>query len=902
MPLSKLSTQLKLLDKNGLAVGVWAVPSTKTGYARCTWCNDDVKFSAGNTKLTNHSESDKHIGNKPKTGSLQLTLEEAVSDAAAARNEELEQKNKARELEISLCRAFSKHRIPFEAMDCLQSLLRKYAGDHPIIGKMKLGHSKTAYIVKNAIGPTYRKQTVNLLKESDAFVLAFDESEVNKRNELEVMVKLSHPQHGIQRRHYVTIDIENGEAKTIVEAITDSFTDDGIDFVNKLISSMSDGCNTNEGHKGGVKKLLKEHVPDLKDIGSCVDHHIGNAFEYAVQAFDNDCHEALVDIYQDLGGAKGKGLKKKKAFEKVCNDNKVAVTSFKKLCCTRFRSYVISLKPVLANWYGIIAYYQNAKKLTARQVKLKSFFIHREIMTKLKLTFISATSAYMVECLDFFEQNRVEIHNLHAKMTDVLTCCLKRFVKPEVVEYMDDDENLCLKSSRELLEADLTKTLSRKEVFIGEECTKIIKSLGLTPVSPQLDWFFDKVYAYHKTVVIYLQKYFKKGLLSTELKYFAALAPKNRSNFKTQHMLKYLASGFAKVVENIAHDGGDIIVNEIDVYSTDEEVKAIATTSYTDYWYEVSQLKSGEWSKYDILPRFALAMGTFFNSNSEVERGFSVETDLSRDPKKNRMSQELLEAHMQIHYGVESFLNFDKQDCKPCNSGRKRAHCHCSMAEITDEMISESKKAYLNDESEDGDHDVAIPHSTIPTALKDQEDARFEALKAKLKNCTSFYPPDLMTAIYPSASEKKKKKKKNDDDPLSAMTERVNKKSSSVISTAVATDGKDKAKSTTKSQSKVVAATAGVKNTNKSVTSTKEKDNVKLTNKTRSSASSTSASTVVSSAAVTSKEKLKGKSNTTVQCPASSTSDNSNKRKVMATPEEKEQRKKKRVSIDDDSD
>ena len=284
-----------------------------------------------------------------------------------------------------------------------------------------------------------------------------------------------------------------------------------------------------------------------------------------------------------------------------------------------------------------------------------------------------------------------------------------------------------------------------------------------------------------------------------------------------------------------------------------------------------------------------------------------METDLVRDPKKNRMSQDLLEAHMQIHYGVESFLNFDKQDCKPCNSGRKRAHCHCSMSEITDEMISESKKAYLNDESEDDeDHDVAIPHSKIPAALKDQEDSRFEALKEKLKNCTSFYPPDLMTAVYPPASEKKKKKK-NDDNPLSAMTERVTKKSGSVVSTAVATDGKDKAKSTSKSQSKVVAATAGVKNTNKSVTSTKEKDKVKLTNKTQSSASSTSGVQKVnpdlSPAAVTSKEKLKGKSKgTTVQCPASSISDNNNKRKVMAAPEEKEPRKKKRISIDDDSD
>ena len=37
---------------------------------------------------------------------------------------------------------------------------------------------------------------------------------------------------------------------------------------------------------------------------------------------------------------------------------------------------------------------------------------------------------------------------------------------------------------------------------------------------------------------------------------------------------------------------------------------------------------------YDVLPRFALCMGAFFNSNSEVERAFSAETDVHRDTKK----------------------------------------------------------------------------------------------------------------------------------------------------------------------------------------------------------------------------------------------------------------------------
>lgn len=83
-------------------------------------------------------------------------------------------------------------------------------------------------------------------------------------------------------------------------------------------------------------------------------------------------------------------------------------------------------------------------------------------------------------------------------------------------------------------------------------------------------------------------------------------------------------------------------------------------------------------------------MGTFFDSNSEVERGFSVETDLIRDLKKNCMSQGLLDAHMQIHYGVESALNYDKSSSIPCKRAQKQAHCHCSQAEIAEDMVRQA--------------------------------------------------------------------------------------------------------------------------------------------------------------------------------------------------------------------
>ena len=87
------------------------------------------------------------------------------------------------------------------------------------------------------------------------------------------------------------------------------FDEDGIDYRSKLLSCSTDGCNTMEGRHEGLKKLMLEKIPQLMNPGSCNDHHLSNAMKHAVEAFDTDIQRALVNIYMDVGGAPGRGLK-----------------------------------------------------------------------------------------------------------------------------------------------------------------------------------------------------------------------------------------------------------------------------------------------------------------------------------------------------------------------------------------------------------------------------------------------------------------------------------------------------------------------------------------------------------------------------------------------------------------
>ena len=103
-------------------------------------------------------------------------------------------------------------------------------------------------------------------------------------------------------------------------------------------------------------------------------------------------HPALVNIYFDLGGAKGKGLSKKKSYEAVCESIGLTSQKFKKFSETRFRGIRNCIIPVLHNWEGMMNYYSNAKKLTERQKSLKAYFVDREFWTKLSIYFVHGAS------------------------------------------------------------------------------------------------------------------------------------------------------------------------------------------------------------------------------------------------------------------------------------------------------------------------------------------------------------------------------------------------------------------------------------------------------------------------------------------------------------------------------
>ena len=153
-----------------------------------------------------------------------------------------------------------------------------------------------------------------------------------------------------------------------------------------------------------------------------------------------------------------------------------------------------------------------------------------------------------------------------------------------------------------------------------------------------------------------------------------------------------MAASYSKILNGVApRNGLDIRKQELELYLIDDNLKDInKDQSYNSYWGKVSEITEGEgeWLVYEVLPRLARVFGTPFNSGSEMERGFSRQTDITRDPKRNRMTHETLDTHMQIYYGIECAES--KQKCDRCL--QKLVIAEKKPELLTDQENEEEKK------------------------------------------------------------------------------------------------------------------------------------------------------------------------------------------------------------------
>ena len=187
-----------------------------------------------------------------------------------------------------------KHNISFETSDHATKLFRRMFPDSETAKKISCGHTKTAAIIKEALGPHYLEETLHDM--SRFYSVMMDESNDKTDKSCIILVHILDPIVGDIRTRFLDMPIVNiGTARNLFDALKLSLTNKGLDF-SKCKSFMSDTTNVMKGARSGVQKLIKAECSDVLDVG-CFCHLADLTIKAGLQALPVDIDKLFIDVF-----------------------------------------------------------------------------------------------------------------------------------------------------------------------------------------------------------------------------------------------------------------------------------------------------------------------------------------------------------------------------------------------------------------------------------------------------------------------------------------------------------------------------------------------------------------------------------------------------------------------------
>ena len=406
--------------------------------------------------------------------------------------------------------------------------------------------------------------------------------------------------------------------------------------------------------------------------------------------------------------------------------------------------------------------------------------VKKDKFLMLELKFLTGSLEFLDRKIDFFERNDAQIHNLYEEMGSILSRQIQVFMKDGVlIDYVDEEDNIVYKKFGDLLNVDPKKEAdwkSREEISLGSQAEVYLKKLGLSKDSPHLDNFFKfKVFPFYSKIVEMLQKYFTKGLKSPILAACSFLAPSKKNNPALLSKLKYLAIKYEKVLKQYCETSNYVEEFEAQVISYQRHTmeEEVLDLPFCDYWKNVGKVTvGGEKKGLRLLSKFALGLGTQFNSNSKIERQFKAQSSIHTDKHRNKLDQDMLDSYLTVKSGVESLKV--QETCDKCRRDAEkiadgivrnpRPHCHCCYAKPSDKMIERcrtARKSYgkeVEDKkkaTEEKDETLAQKRKVTEILLGEELDQWKENLEAR-----STFLEDASLELPPAKSKQSKPPKK----------------------------------------------------------------------------------------------------------------------------------------------
>ena len=413
----------------------------------------------------------------------------------------------------------------------------------------------------------------------------------------------------------------HADAKQIEQEILKFLDSKGLKHCNLLQCSM-DGPSVNIAFLRRLNAQLEsEQCPPLIDLGTCSLHPVHTAFRKGVEGLPFDVEHFVTDVYQwfKLSSARRE-------------DYQQVQTEDLEECVGKF-----FLKPVSSRWLylepvcrRVIEQYEALKKYFITNLRMTGMIPStasrykrikeclEDDTTLVYLHFVAYLAASLSQFMKLFQTDEPLVHVLYDKVNELTRACLRKFLKPEVVDG---------KEGADLIAVDCEKAdnwLPRNEMEIGSGTKRVLASKA-DDKKKTVRLAFRKCL---KTMAVYLRDHLPVN--NVVLRDLRCLHPQFRKAEGGRAAVGRLCQHMRKVTKT--DQLCDTVCSEWLLYASDSVLDSTAANISNDicaYWVHVSNMVDtvGE-KKYQHLSYVAKASLTLSHSNASPERGFSVNNAL----------------------------------------------------------------------------------------------------------------------------------------------------------------------------------------------------------------------------------------------------------------------------------
>lgn len=616
--LKKYKFQQKWLEKIEFKFWLREVVNYENLFS-CLFCNKTM--TGGLSRIQDHARSEKHIKNCENN--KEINEDNETNNSAGKPVLSFDKRKKI--AEIRYASFIVEKNVPFTvANETLKFFQQLEEHDPNILKNMTSNAIKCKKIITNVLAPVAIDRVVKII-EKTRFSVSIDETtDISKQKWMAFVVRYVDPltlDTCSQLIKLIDIDAKTCCAKNLFGSFNSEMDRLGISFSN-IIALSCDNASIMLGNQNSFKKKLENKCKNLLTI-NCPCHSSALIAQAACLKIPVKC-----DIFVKKIASFIRNSPKNTALYKDCFNN-IQKPSKKilKLANTRWLSRYKSIENIVASWEAIKRFLTNISKNEKSQTGKYLLELMQWNHLKAYLLFLKYTLNFFHIFNTIFQSTETKIHLLQSESLMLLNTVCKHFLKPELIEKIDDNFQFSLINHQ--------KPLS--EVNLGSECEKYLCEL---------------INEGHDDAVVNIRQYCLQFYICVAQETYKRLPINNQFLAKLQIFRPEVAlceTGREKsyndlhfIAETLTGFDQNILKNEwltLPEKFTLMEKNQLASLNFDQMWINI-------FHQSDSFPNLKLilnAVRSLPNSNADSERVFSFLPDI-KTKKRNKLSNTIVDA------------------------------------------------------------------------------------------------------------------------------------------------------------------------------------------------------------------------------------------------------------------